>query len=173
MKYVFQTSTNAPRQKVQAIVKQAAQKAGIEMELKAVVASVYFSSDMANPDTWTKFQADLQMFSWTQGRPDPSIIMNVWTSWEIASRGNKWTGRNATRWRSDEYDTTYRAAQSELDPVKRAAMFIKLNDLIVGSRFALPFAQRPNVRAVSKQIRGSFSPWSGDFFLLQDWYREA
>ncbi|MCC8455884.1 ABC transporter substrate-binding protein, partial [Streptomyces rochei] len=43
LKYVFQTSTNAPRQKTQAIIKQACQKAGIELELKSVTASVFFS----------------------------------------------------------------------------------------------------------------------------------
>src|SRR5207245_8152962 len=41
LKLVFQTSTNAPRQKTQAVVKQACQKAGMEVELKAVTASVY------------------------------------------------------------------------------------------------------------------------------------
>ena len=49
LKILFQTSINAPRQKTQAIVKQAAAKAGIEIELKSVVASVFFSSDAANP----------------------------------------------------------------------------------------------------------------------------
>src|SRR5207249_2029777 len=39
LKLLFQTSINAPRQKTQAIVKQAAGRAGIEMELKAVVGS--------------------------------------------------------------------------------------------------------------------------------------
>ena len=55
LKIVYQTSINAPRQKNQAIVKQACQKAGIDVELKSVTASVYFSSDVANPDTYTKF----------------------------------------------------------------------------------------------------------------------
>ena len=40
LKIVFQTSINAPRQKNQAIVKQACQKAGIDVELKSVTASV-------------------------------------------------------------------------------------------------------------------------------------
>src|SRR5208282_5409338 len=52
LKLLFQTSINAPRQKTQAIVKQACQKAGIEMELKSVTASVFFSSDEANLDTY-------------------------------------------------------------------------------------------------------------------------
>src|SRR5262249_34454344 len=38
LKFVFQTSINTPRQKTQAIVKQACQKAGIDMELKSVTA---------------------------------------------------------------------------------------------------------------------------------------
>src|SRR3954463_12974289 len=42
LKFVFQTSINAPRQKTQAIVKQACQKAGIDVELKSVVGSVFF-----------------------------------------------------------------------------------------------------------------------------------
>ena len=52
LKIVYQTSTNAPRQKTQAIVKQACAKAGIEVEIKAVVASVFFASDPANWDTF-------------------------------------------------------------------------------------------------------------------------
>ena len=63
LKFVYQTSINQPRQKTQAIVKQACQKAGIDIEVKAVTASVFFSSDVANPDTYTKFYcrpADVQ-----------------------------------------------------------------------------------------------------------------
>src|SRR5207237_4825707 len=48
LKFVYQTSINALRQKTQAIVKQACAKAGIEVEIKSVTASVYFSSDPAN-----------------------------------------------------------------------------------------------------------------------------
>src|SRR5262249_54038328 len=48
---VSQTATNAAAQKMQAVIKQAAAKAGIEMELKTVTPSSFFSSDPANPDT--------------------------------------------------------------------------------------------------------------------------
>ena len=54
LKFLFQTSTNALRQKTQAIIKQAAQRAGIELELKAITPSVYFSSDVANTETNTR-----------------------------------------------------------------------------------------------------------------------
>ena len=173
LKLVFQTSINAPRQKTQAIVKQACQKAGIDVELKSVTSSVYFSSDVANPDTYTKFYADLQMFTTTMGEPDPGVFMRQFNSWEAASRENKWQGRNITRWRNEEYDKAYRAAESELDPVKRAALFIKMNDLVVGDPVVIPVVYRPRVSAISHQLTARVSGWDNDLWDLRNWYREA
>src|SRR6266566_9834723 len=139
---VYQTSINAPRQKTQAVVKQACQKAGIEVELKSVTASVFFSSDVANTDTYTKFYCDLQMYNTTMPWPDPEPFMNQFVSWEIASKENKWQGRNITRWRSDDYDQAFRAAETELDPVKRAALFIRMNDLVCENEVVIPMVNR-------------------------------
>jgi peptide/nickel transport system substrate-binding protein len=173
LKFVYQTSVNQPRQKTQAIVKQAAQKAGIELELKAVTASVFFSSDVANPDTYTKLYSDLQMYTTTMNQPDPEIFMNQYCSWEYATKANKWQGRNITRWHSDEYDKAYRAAEVELDPVKRTALFIRMNDLVVQDRAIIPVVSRPRVRASNVKLRVPESGWDSDFWALQDWYREA
>ena len=60
--------------------------------------------------------------------------MNQFTSGEVATKENKWQGRNITRWKSEEYDKTFRAAEGELDPVKRAALFIRMNDLVCGDQ---------------------------------------
>jgi peptide/nickel transport system substrate-binding protein len=173
LKFLFQTSINAPRQKTQAIIKQGCQKAGIEIELKAVMASVFFSSDVANPDTISKFFADLQMFANTRENPDPGRFMELFCSWQMASRENKWQGRNLPRWHSDEYDRTFRAAEVELDPVKRAALLIRMNDLVCKSRVVLPIVNRPNVVGISNKLRATFSAWGGDLWALQDWYRET
>jgi peptide/nickel transport system substrate-binding protein len=105
LKLIFQTSINAPRQKTQAIVKQACQKAGIDMELKSVTPSVYFSSDAANPDTARKFYADIQMLTIGVGAPpDPEGLMRQFLSSEIAAKENKWQRGNATRWQNEAYD---------------------------------------------------------------------
>ena len=173
LKFVYQTSVNQPRQKTQAIVKQAAQKAGIELELKAVTASVFFSSDVANPDTYTKLYCDIQMYTTTMNQPDPEIFMNQFVSWEYATKANKWQGRNITRWHSDEYDKAYRAAEVELDPVKRIALFIRMNDLVVQDRAVIPVVSRPRVRASNLRLRVPESGWDSDFWALQDWYREV
>ncbi len=173
LKFVFQTSINAPRQKCQAIVKQACQKAGIEIEVKAITASVYFSSDVANPDTYTKFFCDIQMYTTTMPQPDPERFMNQFVSWEVSTKENKWQGRNITRWKNDEYDKVFRAAEGELDPVKRASMFMRMNDLVIEARAVIPVAYRPRVAAVSNRLRAPLSGWDNDLWLLKDWYREA
>ena len=100
LKFQFQTSINAPRQKTQAIIKQACQKAGIEIELKSVVASVFFSSDTANPDTYPHFYADAQMYNTTMNQPDAGFFMNQYVSWQAATKENKWQGRNVSRWQN-------------------------------------------------------------------------
>lgn len=173
LKLVFQTSINAPRQKTQQIIKQACQKAGIDLELKAITASVYFSSDVANPDTYTKFYCDMQMYTQTMTQPDPQVFMEQFTSAEVATKQNKWQGRNISRWRSDEYDKAFRAAESELDPLKRAALFIRMNELVVESRHIIPVVFRPRVSAQSNKLRPTLSGWDNDLWLLKDWYREA
>jgi len=175
LKFVYQTSINAPRQKNQAIVKQAAQKAGIDIELKSVVASVFFSSDVANPDTYPKFYADMQMYTTTMTQPDPDRFMNQYCSWEVATKDNKWQGRNSSRFRNEEYDKAYRAAQGELDPVKRAALFIQMNDIVVGQENGtiIPVVYRPRAHSRSKTLRADVSGWDNDTWALARWYRET
>jgi peptide/nickel transport system substrate-binding protein len=174
LKMVYQTSINAPRQKNQAIVKAAAARAGIEMELKSVTASVYFSSDPANWDTYAHFATDIQMYTTTMTQPDPQRFMDQFTSWEVASKENKWSGRNITRWRSEEYDRLWKAAESEMDPVKRAALFIQMNDLVIKHVVVIPVVYRPRVAAISLKLRNAEqSGWDGDYWNLANWYREA
>ncbi|HYS14976.1 MAG TPA: peptide ABC transporter substrate-binding protein [Burkholderiaceae bacterium] len=171
LKFVYQTSINAPRQKTQQVVKQACQKAGIDLELKSVTPSVFFSSDVANPDTYTKFYTDIEMYTTTMTQPDPEVFMNQYCSWEVANKDNKWQGRNITRWRNEEYDKAFRAAEGELDPVKRAALFIKMNDLVVGDPIVIPVVYRPRVQVVNNSLNASLSGWDLDFWALHDWYR--
>jgi peptide/nickel transport system substrate-binding protein len=173
LKFVFQTSINAPRQKTQAIVKQACQKAGIEIELKSVVGSVYFSSDTANPDTYSHFYCDAQMYQTTMTQPDPQFFMNQGLSWEAATKDNKWQGRNISRWQSKQYDEVYKQSEQELDTVKRAAMYIKLNELFVGDNYILPVAYRPKIMAVNGNLTTHFSGWDNDLWQIASWYREA
>ena len=171
LKYVFQTSINAPRQKVQAIIKQACQRAGIDIELKSVTASVFFSSDVANPDTYTKLYTDIEMYTTTQPQPDPERFLNQFTSWEVASKENKWLGRNVSRYTDPAADEAYKAAQKELDPAKRAALLIKVNEIFCEANVILPILSRKKVVAVANSISHDHSGWDVDTWNLAAWYR--
>jgi peptide/nickel transport system substrate-binding protein len=173
MKFVYQTSINAARQKAQAIFKQACQKAGIDLELKSVTASVFFSSDVANPDTYGKFWADMQMYTTTMTQPDAERFMDQYLTREISSRANKWQGRNISRWRSEEYDRAHLASESEMDPVKRAALFIRMNDMVIASGHIIPLISRHRVSGSSVRLVTALTGWDLDFSGLQNWYREG
>lgn len=173
LKFVYQTSVNQPRQKTQAIVKDACAKAGIELELKSVTAAVFFGGDFANPDTYQKFWSDMQMYTTTMTQPDPQTFMEQYCSWELAQKANKWASRNISRWRSDEYDKAHTAAQSELDPVKRAALFVTMNDLVINDGYIIPVVFRPRASAAGTKLVAPLSGWDNDLWALAHWYKEA
>ncbi len=174
LRMLFQTATNAAAQKMQAVIKQAAAKAGIEIELKSVAPSSFYSSDPANPDTYTHFYADLQLITYVMGPPDPERLMRVFTSWEVAAKENNWQKFNVWRWRNEEYDRLYRAAETEMDPVKRATLFIRMNDLVVQNGIVIPILLRAKAAAVSNRLRGiEHNAYDLDFWNLPFWYREG
>ena len=173
LKYVYQTSINQPRQKTQQIVKQACEKAGIGIEIKAVVASVYFSSDEANPDTYPHFYTDLQMYTTGPNQPDPGVWMQSFLSSEVAQKSNRWQGRNITRWRSKEFDALHDEAEATLDPTKRAALYIKMNDLVCGQHVVIPILYRPGVAAAATKLVAMPSGWDSSFWNLSNWHNKT
>ncbi|MBX9990696.1 peptide ABC transporter substrate-binding protein [Phreatobacter oligotrophus] len=173
LKFVYQTSINAPRQKTQAIIKQAAQRAGIDLELKSVTASVFFSSDVANPDTYSKFYCDMQMYTTTMLQPDPERFLLQLVSWEIANKENKWQGRNITRFTSKEADDAFKEAQNSLDPARRAALFIRMNDIFCSENILLPVLARTRMAASSNRLTPTLSGWDLDLWLLNAWFRPS
>jgi peptide/nickel transport system substrate-binding protein len=173
LKLLFQTSVNPVRQKVQAVFKQACGKAGIGLELKAVTAAVFFSSDVGNPDTAGKFWADMEMFANSGRTPDPGLFMLWYASWQAAGKANKWQGINRSRWANDEYDRLFRAADAELDPVKRAAMLIRMNDIAVSEVAAIPVVARLSTHGVARSLVAPLSGWDAALTSIADWYREA
>jgi peptide/nickel transport system substrate-binding protein len=89
----------------------------------------------------------------------------------VSSKANKWQGRNICRWVSDDYDKLYRQAEAELDPVKRAALFVAMNDMPVKANVVVPLISRPRVRGVSLKLSTRLTGWDLDLSMLSDWYR--
>ena len=105
--------------------------------------------------------------TYVMGPPDPERLMRVFTSWEVATKENKWQRFNVWRWRNEEYDRLYRAAETEMDPVKRAALFIRMNDLVIQSGILIPIALRAKAAAISSRLRGvEHNAYDVDFWNL-------
>jgi peptide/nickel transport system substrate-binding protein len=173
MKLLLQTSVNPVRQKTQAIVKKAFEQVGIEVELKAVNPGVFFSSDPGNADGFARFHADLQMFTASPGSPDPQAHMSQFVSWEIARKANNWSGQNVVRWVNAEYDQLWKQAAIELDPVKRATLFIAMNDLLVNDVVVIPLVWRNEVVAVGQALQSlELTTWDSNLWDLAYWYRQ-
>ncbi len=173
LKYLFQTSTNGPRQKTQQIVKQAFKKAGIDVDLKSVIASVFFSSDVGNPDTYPHFYADLQMYTTGPVLPDPQLWLQMFLSTQAAQKSNKWQGRNITRWRNPQFDAIYAKAAVEMDPIKRAALIIQMNDLVIHDVVVVPVVERPYVAAMNKRLQGDLSGFDSQVQDVANWYMDG
>ncbi|MGH7400678.1 MAG: peptide ABC transporter substrate-binding protein, partial [Candidatus Rokuibacteriota bacterium] len=145
--------------------------AGIEMEVKAIPASVFFSADVSNVDTNVRFLADLQSYTVFTGL-DPQLFMAQFVSWEVPSKENNWTGRNIARWRSAHFDRLWRKADTEMDPVKRAALFIKMNDVVVQSAVVIPVTWRNVLHAASNHLAGvEPNSWDSIFGRIAYWHR--
>jgi peptide/nickel transport system substrate-binding protein len=113
------------------------------------------------------------MYTTTMSQPDPEVFMLQFTSAEVATKANKWQGRNITRWQNKEYDDNYKASQSEVDPVKRAAMLIKANEMVINQYVVIPVVARPGVVAMSSKLNASISGWDNNTWDLSDWYKDA
>jgi peptide/nickel transport system substrate-binding protein len=173
LSWLLQTSINQPRQETQEIIKQTCKKAGIDIRLKAVLASVFFSSDAGNDETYPKFYADLQMYETLPPSPDPGFWMQQFLSTEIASKANKWQGRNITRWQNAEYDKIFAESTTETDATKRAAMFMKLNTLVIDNVVVIPLIFRKRVGAGVNALKLQLSGWDDDVWNLPDWFKET
>jgi peptide/nickel transport system substrate-binding protein len=113
------------------------------------------------------------MYNTTMTQPDAGFFMNQYLSWQAATKENKWQGRNVSRWRSKEYDDIHKQADEELDSVKRSAMYIKLNDLVVTDNYILPLLRRPKVSATAGNLKLPVSGWDNDLWQIHNWYRET
>ena len=172
MHFLFQTTVSGPRQKTQAIIKQAAAKAGIEIELKTVPGSVFFAEDPGNTDTSGHFYADMEEYGNSSTTPDPADWMTQYYGPQAAQKENKWSGANRARFQSAEFDALFDAAAVELDPVKRAAMYIRMNDIAVAG-YVLPIVQRAETTALANGLHARLSAWDDGVWAIADWYKDA
>jgi peptide/nickel transport system substrate-binding protein len=105
--------------------------------------------------------------------PDPAVFLQIFRSNEASQKANKWQGRNITRWQNAEWDKIYAAQAAELDPIKRAALLITLNEMVIDDVVVIPVVTRPSVAAVAKGLTCELAGFDSYIWDLANWFKEA
>jgi peptide/nickel transport system substrate-binding protein len=165
----YQTTVNAVRQKVQDINKKNWEAAGFKVNLKGVPADVFFTNTA--PDGAGHFWADVEMFTNNSESTDFTTYLTDWTTAQIAQKSNDWNAGNYARYSNPEFDATIDSLRKEADPAKRAALFIKANDILILDVVIIPIVSRTQVTSgVSKALKGVVpTGWDSEMYQIADW----
>lgn len=172
LRVLYQTSTNAVRQATQALIKDWWAQIGIEAELRNIDAAVFFGNDLASPDTYGKFYADVEMFTNNYDGTDPEAYMAQWTCAEIAGPDNDYLGNNISRWCNPDYDALVAQMAQTGSLQERAALAIAMNDMIVQDGAMIGLVHRGDVSAISNSLEGVLmNSWDSELWNVADWTR--
>jgi peptide/nickel transport system substrate-binding protein len=61
----------------------------------------------------------------------------------------------------------------ELDPVKRAALLIRCNEMVIENFVVIPLVMRPSAVAAASNLVLEISGWDNNTWDLANWYRES
>ncbi len=171
----YQTTVNAVRQDVQALVKSWWNEIGVEVELKSIDASVFFGGDAGSPDTNQKFYADVQMYANTFDGTDPEAYLAAYRCEKISSPDNQWQGENTVRYCDPAFDAlTVELAKASGDEA-RGALAKQMDDMLtVDSMVVIPLVDRGRLSAASNTLGGVvLNVWDSELWNVQDWTRVA
>ena len=73
--------------------------------------------------------------------PDPFSLHGGADDGADRPEGQQWSGNNYTRWSNKDYDAVIEQLKTELDPAKRAELFIKANDIEVNDFAEIPLVE--------------------------------
>jgi len=173
LKLLFQTSINPIRQKTQEIVKENLQALGIEIELKSIDSSIFFGPVSDSTNTRRHFYADLEEFAYSNKSPDPGPYMKVWTCAEAARLANNWGTANWSRYCKSAYDELYRQSAGEMDPKRRRALIVRMNDMLIEDAAVIPLVHLVDFNGISASLAGiDLTPWDVEVWNIKDWHRK-
>jgi peptide/nickel transport system substrate-binding protein len=168
---VYQTTINAVRQKTQAIVKAAWGAIGVNVQLRAIDAGVFFSSDAGNPDTAAKFYADIEMFTTGNDFPDPTNFLDGnYTCANIAQKSNQWKLGNVDRYCNKDYDAVIAELKKTTDEAKKKELIVKADDILVNDVVIIPLVARSTPSAMINGLKGpTGNQWDTELWNIAEW----
>jgi len=170
---LYQTSVNAVRQDFQALIKQWWEEIGVETELRAVDASVFFGGDPGSPDTFQRFYADVEMYANNFDGTDPEAYLAAYTCDKAPRPETQWQGENINRFCDPAYDAMVAELGRTGDLDERGRIAKALNDMLTkDSHTIVGLVDRGRVSAHSNTLGGVIlNTWDSELWNAADWHR--
>ena len=137
------------------------------------MASVFFSSDVANPDTYAKFYADIEMFQIPMTQPDPALHMRRYHFAQRGHQGEQVAGHEFPALGQQGLRCGDRGGRERNRSGQARGALHQGNDLMWQDTRVHPGDASPEGGAAANTLRPVISGWANDTDNLQDWYREA
>ena len=168
----FQTTANPLRQETQELLRGWWRQLGIETELLAHDAGVFFGGDPAvAEESYRRFLADLQMFTDGSG-VDPQQALAAGLCRNIQSQANGWAGSNNARSCNAEYDALFAQLEQTPPGPERESLVQQLNDIAVQSYYQIPLVNRGLVSAHRHTLEGVRpNAWDSSLWNIAEWRR--
>ncbi|MFW6075294.1 MAG: ABC transporter substrate-binding protein, partial [Chloroflexota bacterium] len=149
-------NTTGPRTRQLELISEALTEIGFEVESREIDASIFFSSDESNPDSYIRFEADLLIFAHGPSNPYP-------VDWLRRYRGDRLISpdRNIGGYSSSEYDHLHERIAVEPDPERQLQLWQEIMTILTEDIVEVPIVQRHTLAAVSSRLRDiEISPWA-------------
>lgn len=174
LRWVSSASTNSVRQKTQEIMKEAWAELGIELEIAAIEASVYF--DAGNVDSFQHLYFDFGMER-NSGGVFPINWYRRYLSADplkdIAQQENSWSGRNFGRYQNPAFNELYAQAATTPDEADYIPIFWAMQQLVVDDVADIGLVSANSVAAAGEGLTGfEPSPFANDVWDIRNWRRE-
>ena len=180
----FYTTIIPARQKTQAMIKQSWEAIGFGVEIGAVDANEFFDRP-DNPESFIRFQHDVQMLTNNPLSPFPLDYMRWWYAGpgndNVAQRANNWVPVNdlqlqmfnIQRYVNHEYDALWDEAASTIDMERSIELLIQMNDFVVNEYVVIPLVERATQKyAISNRLvkeNITPGPWETLYWNIANW----
>ncbi len=169
MNMTARSSVVPQRDKELQVIKESLKQLGITLDIKSVDASVFFGRP-DNPDSAIRFTVDINMLATGSSKPDPQSFFEAFTTAQMPSKANNWGLGNISRWSDPKYDQMYDQFKRELDPEKRKAMAIQLENYILAAGIRVPMILRNDAFAYRPDLTNiAYSPFSSEAWNIGHW----
>ena len=175
MSWVYTAAQSSVTQKTQEIIKAALAKVGIDVQIQAFPATVYF--DAGNANSFQQLQCDLGMETNVPGVWPLPWYLRYYAAdplKNIAQKENGWSGRNIQRYVNPQFNTLYDQAGQQPDKAKFTDILLQMQDLAVHDVADIGLVSLKNVAAAAKNLTGyEPTPWAAEAWDIKNWRRTS